>query len=131
MKVCRCRWLLSEYDCEDLRAAFGPPLAKIRNVHLLNPAMNLGVKGKAGKRVECLWSNYPVNPIRIDLGDNRPMPSPTVCKQVARFGKISYKQLVELFPTAKHDLLTEQFARLCFSPEYYFDGKFVMKAGRT
>lgn len=118
----KCRWLLSEYRCQDLDRAFGPPKSVIISI-----ADTGSTHQKKRETVECLYANYNAKPVFVDFGDT-PIVLPTSKTILIKAGGlISYDQWYTAC-TIEHPMWDdkkreEQFKALCKQPWCYYNGR--------
>ena len=130
LKSCRCRWLLSEYPCEDLNNAFGPPVGRIRKVKVLagTPDRIKELTGKQRTVTECLWANFDARPQVMDFGYNvQPLYT---SRRILGDELVSFKKWLKLVPSHwSRQQAKDEYEKLCYHPEYYYDGLYVGKCG--
>lgn len=122
LKKAKCKWLLSEYYCQDLVEAFGEPQEKIY-VHK-KAMVHRGVK-KVKIVAECLWANYDLKPMPIQYGDYDP-PRNTSLRIIQAAGRLTKNRFAYHTPQCwdKEKIISE-FKKLCNFPQCYFNGKEV------
>lgn len=119
LKKCKCRWLLSEYNCHDLVKAFGEPFAKI----YVNKKASIVPGAKSPKKaVECLWSNYDAKPMPVDFGGEQARS--TSIRLLRKHGTLTPKLWIEIVPPGwDKELVVSEFNKLKNFPYAYWNGR--------
>lgn len=120
LKLAKCKWVLSEYRCNDLISAFGEPDGVLKNVFVApTPSGNT-------KRVsECVWRNFTA-PVNIIDFEKSIMPFKASLDIVNLHHPISFEEFSKLSP-AHWAIGTKkaQYNRCCSLPYAFYDGETV------
>ena len=133
LKKCRAKWVLSEYLCDDLLEAFGPPC------YTFTDQSSPG-NGEARYNTECVWRNFeqPINQICNSSGTR---PDPDLLKYSEQFEVVSYSDWADgctilvspakfrALNNAAHFLVThDRLVNLRKCPEWNCTSEFDQKA---
>ena len=136
LKRCRSKWVLSEYLCDDLVEAFGPPCYTF--IDQSTPGS--GEARKARYNTECVWRNFeqPINQICNTSGTR---PDPDLLRYSEQFEVASYSDWADectipanpakfrALNNAAHFLVThDRLVNLRKCPEWNCTSEFDQKA---
>lgn len=118
----KCKWLMSEYLCDDLISEFGEPVAEIPNI------VDLGTKG-GDRRVEleCLYANYKAELKPFDFGDSQKLIPLTMSLLKKAGGKVDWETWDKICPPHwKRQTREDQFKKLAKQPNVYYNCKDIV-----
>lgn len=123
LKNAKCRWMFSEYMCDDAVKAFGPPAGKI--VTQINPNPNSEIAYQ--QRVEYFWTNY--KPVcRIMNFGTKTKPSVLSVRMFRMLAPVTHMEWMKL--DGPPNKLEQQFSALCNLRDAYYDGETLYRVDR-